>query len=286
MKVFISYATEDIEKFRIPELAQALLMNSEINEVFYWQKNSGQFSSLIKYMEECISICDVLIAVSSGTALQSKAVEQEIDLALYQQKRIIPLFDSIENVRPLLKIKTGVKFDKDLQTLTRNLLLLILTPVDFEEKEQKDTITDQFMELFRAFKSKIEIILDVMLEQAKLLGTALLDDQGSLLLYSKKSQFKSETASLMYKTMIKTLSKLFQTLHIDQNFNSFVIRHPLFLTICYRITIKDKFIFLGAFSNPTDKLEVLNYYYELLEWADKNIQSGFVDYLEDPLRNL
>jgi len=40
MKVFISYATEDLDKFRVKDIAESLERTEKISKVFYWDRDN------------------------------------------------------------------------------------------------------------------------------------------------------------------------------------------------------------------------------------------------------
>ncbi|MHA1820569.1 MAG: leucine-rich repeat domain-containing protein [Promethearchaeota archaeon] len=111
MKIFISYATTDSSFFRIKELASKLEQLPGIDEVWYWERNSIKFSSIVKYMEYCVPKSDIILAISTRNSLTSQAVENELDLAIYKNKRIVPIFADINEVQDLLKPKPWIRYD-------------------------------------------------------------------------------------------------------------------------------------------------------------------------------
>lgn len=126
MKIFISYATQDLQSFKISDIVQFLEGQKEIEKVWYWDRDSKDFSSIISYMEFGITNCDVFLAISTKASYISAPVNQEIDLAIYSNKKMIPVFVNIKDVRPLLRPKTGVKFkSKDFQGFLTNLLFIL-----------------------------------------------------------------------------------------------------------------------------------------------------------------
>lgn len=101
MKLFISYATQDLQSFRISEIVQFLEAQKEIEKAWYWDRDSKDFTSIISYMEFGITNCDVFLAISTQVSYSSAPVNQEIDLAIYSNKILIPVFKNISDVRPL-----------------------------------------------------------------------------------------------------------------------------------------------------------------------------------------
>ncbi len=111
MKVFISYATEDLERFNIPKIASTLEESPNIERVYYWERDCDSHASIISYMEQAINNSEALIVVSTEASQDSGPVNNEIDLAIYQNKRFVPIYVDFDHVRSILKPKRGVKFD-------------------------------------------------------------------------------------------------------------------------------------------------------------------------------
>ncbi len=126
MKIFISYATQDLQSFKISDIVRFLEAEKEIEKVWYWDRDSKDFSSIISYMEFGITHCDVFLAISTKASYNSAPVNQEIDLAIYSNKKMIPVFKNIKDVRPLLRPKTGVKFTSSkFQDFLSNLFFIL-----------------------------------------------------------------------------------------------------------------------------------------------------------------
>jgi len=69
--------------------------------------------------------------------LNSKPIEKEIDLAIYQDKKIIPLFQNIKYIRAILKPITGIKFQgHNFEKTIDDLLNAIIAP-ELSLKNQK-----------------------------------------------------------------------------------------------------------------------------------------------------
>ncbi len=113
MKVFISYASSDLKPFRIPEMATRLENSEKIERVFYWDRDSTAQKSIVKYMEESITVSDKILIVCTEASNDSGPVQQETDMAVYLGKRIVPIFQDINDVRISLRPKRGVKYYKD-----------------------------------------------------------------------------------------------------------------------------------------------------------------------------
>ena len=123
--VFVSYATKDADTFKIKELAERLKSYDEIKEVLYWQKHMTD--NIIKYMNDNLGKCDVMLLFCSERALKSDAVAEEWAAADMMKKPIIPVFLSPDHIPPLLKSRLGIEFDlMDFEKNAVNLYNLIL----------------------------------------------------------------------------------------------------------------------------------------------------------------
>ena len=126
MKVFISYASPDLKPFRIPEMANRLENTEKIERVFYWDRDSTAQKSIVKYMEESITVSNVILIVCTEASNESGPVQQETDMAVYLGKRIVPIFQDINDVRISLRPKRGVKYyDDDFDSFFNDLFMVI-----------------------------------------------------------------------------------------------------------------------------------------------------------------
>jgi hypothetical protein len=126
--VFVSYATKDAEIFKIKEISKNLSKRDKINNVLYWQENMKD--NIIKYMNDNLGKCDVMLLFCSPNALASEPVEKEWTAADIMRKPIIPIFNDPDHIPPLLKTRLGVKFDPfDFQKNTHEIYNLILKKI-------------------------------------------------------------------------------------------------------------------------------------------------------------
>jgi len=107
--VFVSYATKDADIFKVKELAEVLSKYEKIADVLYWQEDMKD--NIIKYMNDNLGKCDVMLLCCSPNALRSEPVEKEWTAADMMRKPIIPVFNNPDHIPPLLKTRLGVQFD-------------------------------------------------------------------------------------------------------------------------------------------------------------------------------
>ena len=126
LDVFISYASEDLNLFRIPEIAAYLESQPEIQKVYYWERDNDSSQTLVEYMEQSILKSDIILIISSQHSLASAPVKKEIEFAVVKNKRIILIFEDFKNVREFIKVYRGVKFNSShFNDFLNNLISII-----------------------------------------------------------------------------------------------------------------------------------------------------------------
>ena len=106
--LFISYSTKDAEKYRINYIAEKLLEYEKVKKVLYWQEHMKD--NIIKYMNDNLGRCDVMLLFCSKNALNSIPVEKEWTAAEALNKPIIPIFRESRYIPPLLSSRLGLVF--------------------------------------------------------------------------------------------------------------------------------------------------------------------------------
>lgn len=107
--IFISYAIDDSQFFNVREIAEKLTSYNNIGDVLYCEEDARD--NFIKYMNEYIGKCDVMILFCSPNALKSEFVEDEWMAARAMRKLVIPVFLKKEHIPPLLRARTGIEFN-------------------------------------------------------------------------------------------------------------------------------------------------------------------------------
>lgn len=110
MKIFVSYATDDLSPFRVPDLVDFLEYQDDIERVYYWDRDCGSNKDIIEYMEDTIQICDKIIFICSENSKNSGSVKREIKMAVYLDKSMVPIFRNIDDVTLSVKPERGIKF--------------------------------------------------------------------------------------------------------------------------------------------------------------------------------
>ena len=128
--VFVSYATKDSNDFSIRDIAELLTACEKISNVLYWQEHLTD--NIIKYMNDNLGKCDIMLLFCSPNALESVPVEKEWTAADIMEKPIIPVFNDPDHIPPLLKPRLGVQFDSlDFKKTIDNIYNLIVKKLGY-----------------------------------------------------------------------------------------------------------------------------------------------------------
>ncbi len=139
--VFVSYATKDAQLFKIKEIAENLNNKKGIEKVLFYEGES--YDNFVKYMNDNLGTCDIMLLFCSPNALKSKFVEKEWTAADALGKPILPVFIKSEHIPPLLKSRLGVEFDAfNLQKTINEIYDITLKKVKRRIIDIKDLKTD------------------------------------------------------------------------------------------------------------------------------------------------
>ena len=123
--VFVSYATKDVDLFKIHEIVKMLTNFQEIKDVLYWEEDMDD--NIFEYMNDNLNKCDIMVLFCSKNALNSVPVKKEWTAAEAIGKPIIPVFFDIDHIPTLLKSRLGIEYDfYDIQKNIQGLHDLIL----------------------------------------------------------------------------------------------------------------------------------------------------------------
>ncbi|MFX1251863.1 MAG: toll/interleukin-1 receptor domain-containing protein [Promethearchaeota archaeon] len=126
MKIFVSYAIDDLELFHISKIVSELEKYPIVDNLYYWDRDSNSSQTIPEYMENSIKECDIFLVFCSELSKKSKAIAFELDTAKSLGKRIVPIFRDIEHVREDIRQYRGVKFSKeDFEDFFADLYLIL-----------------------------------------------------------------------------------------------------------------------------------------------------------------
>ncbi len=139
LKIFISYATEDTDLFRIRDCVELLEMQDKIDHIYYWERDCKGGEKFDDYMRNRVKNSDVVVVFCSQKSLQSGPVMEEMDLREEFGKVIVPVFDTIEDLFPRLKGIRGVHYNNNTAKFCGDLYLL-LTGKTAKYPERDDSV--------------------------------------------------------------------------------------------------------------------------------------------------
>ncbi len=130
--VFISHSTKDIETFRIPEISNSLSGYPEIKEALFWEEHMKD--NIIKFMNDNLGRCHLIVLFCSENALHSTPVEKEWTAADALGIPIIPVFFDSSHIPPILQSRLGIEFDfYDVEKNVNSLHDLILKKCELKK---------------------------------------------------------------------------------------------------------------------------------------------------------
>ncbi|MFX1258430.1 MAG: toll/interleukin-1 receptor domain-containing protein [Promethearchaeota archaeon] len=201
--IFVSYATKDVNLYRIPEIADALTTYDEIKDVLYWQED--MHDNIIKYMNDNLGKCDVVLLFCSPNALKSKPVEDEWMAAKAMDKPIIPVFVKTEHIPPLLRSRLGVEFDSfDFEKNIQELYKLILKKIPKKDDSVKMVeVPEEYLEKIKQKEDHAKSVLKAMTDKNIKTTDLLIDFNDKLDDIKNDSELIKEYVSQVEKILDK-----------------------------------------------------------------------------------
>jgi Leucine-rich repeat (LRR) protein len=109
INLFISYAMADSQRLNIPLIAKELMKkSSDINTIFWEGWDGFPDGNIIDYMEDNIVIADIFVPICTQSSNESRNCKKERDMAYFQNKAIIPIFESFQEVPPIFQPHKGL----------------------------------------------------------------------------------------------------------------------------------------------------------------------------------
>ncbi|MFX1323834.1 MAG: TIR domain-containing protein [Promethearchaeota archaeon] len=113
MRVFISHAVSDFNRYRIAEIAKHLQKQKEISHVYYCEDDLT--GNIDDWMRKTVPRCQLLIFISSNNSLNSNDCMNEINLARKHNIEITPvlgvdlIWDDLDKLN--IKRELGHEYD-------------------------------------------------------------------------------------------------------------------------------------------------------------------------------
>lgn len=222
MIIFISYATPDSNKFTIPHIARELEKYPEIEEALFWEQDTKD--DIVDYMSINIPRSDIFILFCSEKSLKSEIVALEWKAALQLRKRIIPIFEDIDHVPPILRSMLGVIFnesdiERTIQSIYETIGRKLGQPLEYEDIMTPSQITQNIKNIREELQNKLNqtnILRDLemrilaypFLPRDELFGRTQFEDL-------KRSLERNVSRGLMIDSISRAV--IFNRLGVDQN---------------------------------------------------------------------
>ncbi len=186
--IFISYAHSDSDFFHVPEIAQILRTMPGIKSVYYSQHDVTE--NFVKFMDESLSQCDLLLLFCSATSMKSEWVKEEYRAAFSRHIPIVPVFTDTRDIPAILGARNGVSFDTmDVSKTTNDIYEVIQKIMQFDQfpKEKKEGAPTSQME---QLKNLVQVARVLKISQmAALLSMDERDLNKHLIEWAKKFGF-------------------------------------------------------------------------------------------------
>lgn len=109
MNIFLSYLSQDESKFNISELSSILERDPLINHAFYFKKYAS--GSIVEFMNTYLPQSHTVVIFCSKNARNSPFVARERDMAVNENKHIIPIFEDLNDVPYIIRMEMGVQVE-------------------------------------------------------------------------------------------------------------------------------------------------------------------------------
>jgi len=125
MKIFFSYVSDDQIDYKVEQIVDFLEFQEDIERVYYWQRDTEGGQKFDDYMRYSINESDLVIVLFTENTRDSIPCIQEIGMAKAFQKKILPVFEDIEDVCANIQISRGVCYTNDFRAFCSDLYFKI-----------------------------------------------------------------------------------------------------------------------------------------------------------------
>ncbi len=121
MKIFLSYSSTDTADFKIEKIVEFLEFQVDIKRVYYWARDTKGGETFDDYMRNNIKISDLVVVIFTENSKDSVPVLEEIGMAKAFQKKIMPVFEKVENIVADIQSSRGVRFISNFRMFCEDL---------------------------------------------------------------------------------------------------------------------------------------------------------------------
>ncbi len=116
-RVFFSYTQVDSEFFQIKKLASQLEQLHPNLEVRYWEESMHAGEDFLDFMEDSIQWCNIVVLFYSEAAWKSQPVQDELKMAKYANRPIIPVAENTKKLPLRIAISRALKYISALEEM-------------------------------------------------------------------------------------------------------------------------------------------------------------------------
>ncbi len=219
VEVFVSYAMVDSARLNIVEIAERLSKKHKIR-VHYWQGWDGYpDGNIIDFMEKNIRNSSVFIPICTQAMVESDNCKKERDMAIYQNKKTIPVFEQFEFVPDIFQPYKGINISKkDVAQIIEELYDLILTMMKISIEEESLAAPNRTM-VKKRYRGKmireyqIEILKKIQTEAGQVFKSYEVNEEGFVI--------SLDLSSKRMNRIPASISELSQLQKINFSSNSF-----------------------------------------------------------------
>ncbi|KKN32763.1 hypothetical protein LCGC14_0810710 [marine sediment metagenome] len=150
MKIFFSYASVDTAEYRIEDIVDFLEFQDDIDQVFYWERDTKGGESFDDYMRNNIKKSELIIVLFTANTTTSIPVFIEIGMSKAFQKKIMPVFDQIDHIVADMQSSRGVQFNSNFRMFCEDLCFKITGKT--AKFKESNPMVDYRNELHESFK--------------------------------------------------------------------------------------------------------------------------------------
>ncbi|TET00625.1 MAG: toll/interleukin-1 receptor domain-containing protein [Promethearchaeota archaeon] len=149
MNIFFSYASDDQIDYKVEQIVDFLEYQEDIERVYYWARDTEGGQKFDDYMRSSINASDLVIVLFTENTRDSIPCIQEIGMAKAFQKKILPVFEDIEDVCANVQISRGVCYTNDFRAFCEDLYFKIAKKkARFKEKSPLMELRNEMHENF------------------------------------------------------------------------------------------------------------------------------------------
>lgn len=205
----------------IPYFADGLKNYPDIEEVLFWERDTTD--NIIDYMNVNIPRSNIFILFCSEQALSSEIVELEWKTALSLKKKIIPIFEDVNYIPPILRSILGVAYQSNIDDTLRltyeTIRKKLKQPLEYENLLTPSQIAQNVQNIHEELQNKLNtsgISRDL---EMRILAYPILPKENFIVMDQISELKRNLERNVSRGLMIDSISPavIFNQLEVDQN---------------------------------------------------------------------